>query len=249
MTQFLADKVALITGATRGIGAATAESFAGHGAKVVLNYGRSREEAEAVVTRIRAHGGEAMAVGADLAQADQVSPLFQEVMERFGRLDILVNNAGLAERKPIADMDYEHLQRVFALNVFGLALATREAARYLPRGGRIVNTASIAGQRPRPRVAVYAASKAAVESLTRSFAAELGPRDITVNAVAPGHVETRMGAGALPTEEARAAVVERTPLGRLGQPEDIARVITWLASEQAGWITGQVINADGGFAG
>jgi 3-oxoacyl-[acyl-carrier protein] reductase len=211
----------------------------------VVHYARNAAAADSVVKEIRAAGGDALAVGADLADPGQVAPLFDATIRAFGRLDVLVNNAAVSQRLSLEHVTAEHYAHVFVLNVRGLLLATAEAARRMSDGGRIINLSSGI---VRARVAasgVYAASKAAVEALTRCHAAELGPRQITVNAVAPGLTETEMLTASVP-EPVQQALVAQTPLGRLGTPQDIADVIAFLASDDARWINGEVIPANGG---
>lgn len=239
-------KVAVVTGASRGIGRAVAERFARDGARVVVNYARSVDQAEQVVAGIRERGGEAIAVRADMGQPEQIAQLFEQTTERFGRLDVLVNNAGAYDAQRLERSDEAHYAALFDVNVRGVLLASREAARrFGETGGRIINISSGAARAAVPGGAVYAASKAAVEALTRCHAAELGPRGITVNAVAPGFTESDMLDVALPAE-ARDGMIALTALGRLGRPEDIADVVAFLTSDDARWITGEIVGASGG---
>ncbi|MDQ3522337.1 MAG: glucose 1-dehydrogenase [Gemmatimonadota bacterium] len=239
-------KVAVVTGASRGIGRAVAERFARDGARVVVNYARSGDQAEQVVAGIRERGGEAIAVQADMGRPEQIAQLFKQTTERFGRLDVLVNNAGAYDAHRLERSDEAHYAALFDVNVRGVLLASREAARrFGETGGRIINISSGAARAAVPGGAVYAASKAAVEALTRCHAAELGPRGITVNAVAPGFTESDMLDVALPAE-ARDGMIALTALGRLGRPEDIADVVAFLTSDDARWITGETIGASGG---
>ncbi len=239
-------KVAVVTGASRGIGRAVAERFARDGARVVVNYARSGDQAEQVVAGIREWGGEAIAVRADMGRPEQIAQLFEQTTERFGRLDVLVNNAGAYDAHRLERSDEAHYAALFDVNVRGVLLASREAARrFGETGGRIINISSGAARAAVPGGAVYAASKAAVEALTRCHAAELGPRGITVNAVAPGFTESDMLDVALPAE-ARDGMIALTALGRLGRPEDIADVVAFLTSDDARWITGETIGASGG---
>ncbi|MDQ3308674.1 MAG: glucose 1-dehydrogenase [Gemmatimonadota bacterium] len=239
-------KVAVVTGASRGIGRAVAERFARDGARVVVNYARSGDQAEQVVAGIREWGGEAIAVQADMGRPEQIAQLFKQTTERFGRLDVLVNNAGAYDAHRLERSDEAHYAALFDVNVRGVLLASREAARrFGETGGRIINISSGAARAAVPGGAVYAASKAAVEALTRCHAAELGPRGITVNAVAPGFTESDMLDIALPAE-ARDGMIALTALGRLGRPEDIADVVAFLTSDDARWITGETIGASGG---
>jgi 3-oxoacyl-[acyl-carrier protein] reductase len=242
----LAGKVALVTGASRGIGAAIARRLAADGAQVVVNYSRSAAAAERVAADIATAGGEAVTIHADVIDLQQVKKLFTEVKRSFGRLHILVNNAGVAEFRPLENVDEAHFALQFYVNVRGLLFATQEAARaFGAEGGRIINISSGAAQAAPPNTSVYSATKAAVDTLTRSHAAELGPRGITVNAVAPGLTTTDMLAAVIPSE-VQQAMIATTALRRLGTPEDIADVVAFLASEEARWITGQVIGVNGG---
>jgi 3-oxoacyl-[acyl-carrier protein] reductase len=239
-------RVAIVTGGSRGIGAATARKLAADGARVVVNYARGAEAAEAVVQEIRTAGGEAMAVQADVSDRAQVARLVEDTVERYGWLDVLVNNAGVIDGAPLGNITDDHVERQFAVNVRGALYATQAAVpAFGDRGGRVVNVSSAAADAPPPGLAVYAATKAALEAITRSLAAELAPRQVTVNAVAPGVTVTDMFE-AMRSPEFEARIVARTPLGRLGRPEDIAEVIAFLASEESGWVTGQVIAATGG---
>jgi 3-oxoacyl-[acyl-carrier protein] reductase len=245
-TRPLAGKVALVTGASRGIGRATAERLSRDGATVVVNYANSAAKAEEVVAALVAAGGQAVAVQADMRQPADIHRLFEQTLAQFGRLDILVNNAGVADPGPLDSSDEALYAQVFDLNVRGVLLATQEAARrFGQEGGRIINLSSVLSRRPVPGGALYGASKAALNSLTQSWAAELGPRGITVNAVGPGLTETDMAA-ALPPEVQQDAI-NHTALGRLGRPDEIADVVAFLAGHDARWITGQTIYVDGGF--
>ena len=242
----LSNKVALVTGASRGIGAAIAVRLAADGAKVAVNYARNRDAADQVVRTIRAAGGEAIWVHADLADPAQIQSLFDKTLQTFGRLDILVNNAAVSERRMLQESDEEHYAKHFDLNVRGVLLATKEAAKHLTApGGRIINITSGIVRARVAGSAVYAASKAAVEALTRCHAAELGPRGITVNSLAPGVTDTDMLRSALP-DPMKQALIAQTALARLGTPQDIADVAAFLASDDARWITGEVIPANGG---
>ncbi|WP_433714601.1 SDR family NAD(P)-dependent oxidoreductase [Nocardia sp. CA-084685] len=243
----LEQKVAIVTGASRGIGAATAVELAGRGATVIVNYQseKYRDEAETVTAAIESSGGSAYLVQADLRDADERRQLIETAARHTGRLDILVNNAGVYRRGLTEDIDADHLAEHFETNVEGGILTTVAAAEHLSDGGRIVYVSSGLARRIAATSTAYAASKAAVEAATRCQAAEFGPRGITVNAVAPGIVDTAMLADILTTPE-RAALIAATALGRIGRPRDIAKVIAFLASDDAGWITGQVIDVDGG---
>ena len=239
----LTGRVAIVTGASRGIGRAIAERLGRDGASVVVNYAGSQEKAEEVVRAIEATGSKAIAVQADMSQPDNVKHLFDETEKQFGQIHILVNNAGTFVMKPAIDITQEEFDKVININVLGVFLALQEAARRMPDGGRIVNLASNVTVQSLANSSVYAASKAAVEQFTRVLAKELGSRQITVNAVAPGATETDM----IP-DVAREVVPKQTPLGRLGQPEDIADVVAFVVSEEARWITGQIIGANGGMS-
>jgi len=240
-------KVAVVTGASKGIGAAIAEELAREGAAVAVNYANSPEQAEAVVKKIKASGGKAKAVRADVSKPAEARQLMDTAVAEFGRIDILVNNAGVYEFSPLAEISEGHFNRLFDLNVKGLLFATQAAANaFDKRGGAVINISSLASQTPVPYGAVYAATKAAVDAFTRSLAAELGPRKILVNSILPGPVETE-GTHAMANFDAFSAeLVPRTPLGRIGQPNDIANVVSFLASDQAGWITGQTVRVAGG---
>lgn len=242
----LQGRVAIVTGSSRGIGAAIAVRLAAEGAKTVVNYQRNADAAERVVETIREAGGQAIALQADVADPDAVRRLFTQGASAFAPPDILVNSAGVAEFLPIDTVPLESFDRLFAVNVRGLLFATQEFLRHFTgREGRIINISSGAAQACPPGAAVYVASKAAVEALTRSNAQELGPRGITVNAVAPGITASDMLDQVI-TGEARAQMVAQTARRRLGQPEDIAAVVAFLASEDAAWVTGQIVNASGG---
>ena len=244
----LTGKVAVVTGASKGIGAGIAEELAKDGASVIVNYASSASGAEAVVAKIKNAGGKAKAVHADVSKPAEAKQLIDAAVTEFGRLDILVNNAGVYEFLPLEQITETHFDRMFNLNVRGLLFATQAAAGAIgERGGTIINIGSMASQAPVPGGSVYSATKAALDAVTRSLAAELGPRKILVNAVLPGPVETEgvksMGGDG---DQFIAQLVSRTPLGRIGQPKDIATVVSFLASEDGGWITGQIIPVAGG---
>jgi len=243
----LANKVAVVTGASKGIGASIAEHLAAEGASVVVNYSSSRAGADAVVSRIKAKGGKAFAVQGNVSQEQDIERIFSETRKAFGKVDILVNNAGIYEFAPIDSVTREHIQKHFDLNVTGLLLATREAVKLMGEGGSIINIGSIVGPMPLPSASVYSASKAAVDAISISLATELGPRKIRVNSLDPGMVETEgLHAAGIAKSSFRDLQDRETPLGRIAQPEDIALAVNFLASEDARWITGQVIIAAGG---
>ena len=245
-TYKLAGKVAVVTGASKGIGAAIAKHLAAEGAAVVVNYASSREGADRVVTEVAAKGGKAVAVQANVAKQADIERLFAETNKAFGALDILVNNAGIYEGQPIGQITEENFHRHFNLNVLGLILSTQEAIKHFgPAGGSIVNISSVVSTLSPAGMSVYNATKSAVDGLTRTFAKELGPRKIRVNSVNPGPVETEgtHSTGVIDKVQGFAAI---TPLGRIGQPDDIAPVVVFLASPGSGWITGESLYAAGG---
>lgn len=243
----LAGKNAVVTGASLGIGAAIAQRLAADGAAVTVNYGRSRDAADAVVRRIEEQGGRAIAVQADVSKREDVKKLFAASKEAFGPTDILVNNAGLYQGAPIEQVDEAHIDAHFNLNVKGLLFATQEAVSQMNgRGGNIINISSIVAFMPPPNMAVYNATKGAVDSITKTLAAELGPRNIRVNSVSPGYIKTD-GTKVLDSEgQFESYMKSMTPLGRVGDPADIADVVAFVASEESRWITGQVIPVGGG---
>ena len=240
----LAGKVAIVTGSSKGIGAGIAQRLAADGASVVVNYSRDAGPAEAVVQRIEAAGGKAVAVRADLSGTDQAGPLVEAAVRAFGRLDILVNNAGVYRSDSLDTLTAESFDQHFHLNVRGLLLATQAAARVMTAGGVVVNISSGLARSPWPMVHVYAATKGAVETLTRSLAMELGPRGIRVVGIAPGFTKTEGNAeSAKGMDEMFSA---KTPLGRPGQPADIAAAVAFAVSADAGWVTGSTLDVAGG---
>lgn len=243
----LSGKVAIVTGASRGIGARIATRLAQAGAGVVVNYAGRRDAAEQVVQSIEAGGGRALAVQGDVSKPQDVRALFDAAVERFGRVHILVNNAGIILYKRLDQTTDEEFDRLFAVNVKGVFNALREASRRLEDGGRIINFSSSTTRLMLPTYASYCATKAAVEQLTRIFAKEVGQRGITVNVVSPGPTNTELF-----TEGKSEADIQRmaamAALGRIGQPEDIANLVLFLASDEAGWISAQNIGANGGLA-
>ncbi|AYB46972.1 SDR family oxidoreductase [Paenibacillus lautus] len=246
MTKGLMGKVAIVTGASRGIGREIAERLAENGAKVVVNYASSPAKAEEVVGRIKQGGGEARAIQADISQVAEIERLFRETIEAYGGIDILVNNAGIMTTKPIAAMTEEDFDQQFAINVKGTYFAIQQAFRHMNSGGRIINfSTSVAGQMF-PTYSVYAGTKGAVEQFTRQLAKEFGPKGITINAVAPGPINTELFTVGK-SEEQIAGIVNMNAFGRLGEPDDIAGVVLFLASEESKWITGQTLRVNGGF--
>jgi 3-oxoacyl-[acyl-carrier protein] reductase len=246
----LTGKVAIVTGASKGIGAAIAKGLAAVGASVVVNYASSKEGADRVVAEIAAKGGKAVAVEADVSKAADVLRLFDETKKAFGSLDVLVNNAGVYRFAPIEEVTEDEFHRTFNINVLGVLLTSREAMKHFgPDGGSVINISSVASTSPTPTAVVYSATKGAVDTITRVLAKELGPRKIRVNAIKPGGVETE-GVHSLGVigSEFEQQMVTRTPLGRLGQPEDIASVAVFLASAASAWMTGETISVGGGFS-
>jgi 3-oxoacyl-[acyl-carrier protein] reductase len=244
----LKGKVAVVTGASKGIGAAIAKGLGAAGAAVVVNYSSSKEGADRVVADIKAKGGRAVAVKGDIAKAEDVRQLFDETKKAFGTLDVLVNNAGVYKFIPLEEITEDEFHREFNINVLGTILATKEAVKHFgPNGGSVINISSIASAGA-PEAAVYSGSKGAVDAITRALAAELGPRRIRVNAIAPGGVETEgTQAGGIMGSDFEKAMIASTPLGRFGQPDDIARIAVFLASDDAAWLTGERLAASGGY--
>ncbi|MER7741870.1 glucose 1-dehydrogenase [Streptomyces sp. NPDC096538] len=245
----LADKVAVVTGAAQGLGAAFAKNLAAEGAAVVVNYyPGDKERAAAVVAAIEDAGGRAIALPADVTKESDLRTLFDETVRAFGAVDILVNNAGVYAFGPLEETTEEDFRRQFDTNVLGVLLASKEAVKHFGRdGGSIVNISTAAAQLIQPNLSVYTATKSAVEAVTRVLAKELGPKNIRVNAVAPGVTETEGShSQGLVGSAYIDSLVADTPLGRLGQPEDVALAVTFLASPQARWVTGEVIVASGG---
>lgn len=243
----LKNKVAVVTGASKGIGAAIAKSFASEGAAVVVNYASSRAGADQVVKDIAAAGGRAIAVQGDVAKAADVERLFAETQKAFGRLDVLVNNAGVYAFSPLEEVKEAEFHRIFDTNVLGTILATREAAKYLREGGAVINIGSAVSRLTPPGSVVYTATKGAVDAVTHVLAKELGPKKIRVNSINPGGVETEgFHAAGFAGSDFEKAIVAQTPLGRLGQPQDIAPIAVFLASADSGWLTGETLLASGG---
>jgi len=245
----LAGKSALVTGASRGIGATIAERMAAEGAQVIVNYVANADAAEGVVKRIREAGGIAHAVQADVSRVSSVAPLIAATVKHFGRLDVLVNNAAISEGSAFDDITEAMFDRLVTTNVKSVLFLSQAAARaFDTRGGAIVNISSVGTRMAGPRYMVYQATKAAIEMLTVAMSRELGPRGIRVNAVAPGLIDTEMLRSVMPAEAMRANI-ERNTLGRLGQTDDIAPVVAFLASEEARWLTGETIHVNGGQRG
>jgi 3-oxoacyl-[acyl-carrier protein] reductase len=249
MSQSLSGKVALVTGASKGIGASIALRLASEGAAVVVNYSSSKEGADRVVGEIKGNGGKAVAIQANVAKEADVRRLFAETKKAFGKLDILVNNAGVYEFAPLENVTAEHFHRHFDLNVLGLLLASQEAAKLFGNsGGNIINISSVVSKLALPNASVYSATKGAVDVITRTLATELGPKKIRVNSINPGMVETEGTQSAGITEsEMRKTVEATTPLGRIGKPADIAGAAVFLASEDSSWLTGETITIAGGY--
>jgi 3-oxoacyl-[acyl-carrier protein] reductase len=244
----LTGKVAVVTGASKGIGASIAEHLAAAGASVVVNYASSKAGADTVVANIQAKGGKAIAVQGDISKPADIVRLFAETKTAFGKLDILVNNAGVYDFQPLGNITPEHFHKQFDLNVLGLLLTTQEAVKLIgPDGGSILNISSIVGPMPVPNAAVYSATKAAVDAITVSLAGELGPKKIRVNSINPGMVETEgLHSVGFAASDFRKHVEATTPLGRIAQPADIATAAVFFASPDAGWVTGQTLILAGG---
>jgi 3-oxoacyl-[acyl-carrier protein] reductase len=249
MSNKLNGKVAVVTGASKGIGAAIATHLAAEGAAVVVNYASSKAGADKVVAEIKAKGGKAVAVQADMAKPEDIRRLFAEAKKAFGALDILVNNAGIYEFAPLDEITPEHFHKQFNLNVLGLLLATREAVRYFgDKGGNVINISSVVATSAVPAASVYSATKASVDAVTRSLARELGPRKIRVNSINPGMVETEgFQAAGIHESDLRRQYEAQAPLGRIGQSGDIAPAAVFLASADSGWITGETLYIAGGY--
>jgi 3-oxoacyl-[acyl-carrier protein] reductase len=245
----LSGKVAVVTGASKGIGAGIAKALAVAGANVVVNYASNKEGAERVVNAIVENGGNAIAIQADVAKSADVRRLFEATERQFGSLDILINNAAVFQFDPLDEVTEDEFHRQFNTNVLGPVLASQEAVKQFgPEGGSIINISSVASTYGMPTSAVYASTKGALEALTRVLANELAPRKIRVNAIAPGPVETEgLEQTGLKSPDFERQMIASTPLGRMGQPDDIARVAVFLASDDSGWMTGERLVASGGF--
>jgi 3-oxoacyl-[acyl-carrier protein] reductase len=247
MSQKLQGQVAVVTGASKGIGAEIAKQLAAAGAAVVVNYASSKAAADKVVAAITAAGGKALAVQADVAKPADITKLFAESDKAFGPVNILVNNAGIYEFAPLEAINAEHYHKMFNLNVLGLLLTTQEAAKRMTAGGSIINISSTVSKLGIPASTVYTATKCAVDGITRCLASELGPRQIRVNAVNPGMVLTEGNTMAAEESEFRAQMEKQTPLGRIGRVDDIAPAVVFLASEDSKWMTGEVMYICGGY--
>ena len=248
MSKKLVGKVAVVTGASKGIGASIARALAEEGASVVVNYSSSKQDAERVVAEIAARGGKAIAVQADVSKPAHIERLFSEARRSFGLLDILVNNAGMYEFSPLEGLTEEHFHKQFNVNVLGLLFTTKEAVKQMgPGGGSIINIGSVASSMRLPSSAVYTASKAAVDAITGVLAKELGPRKIRVNSINPGTIETEGSrAGGFVGTDFQKTVEAQAPLGRIGQPDDIAPTAVYLASSDSKYMTGETLLVSGG---
>jgi 3-oxoacyl-[acyl-carrier protein] reductase len=246
--QKLAGKVAVVTGASKGIGASIAKHLAAEGASVIVNYASSKSGADKVVAEITGAGGKAVAVQGDVARKADIERLFAKTRKAYGQLDILVNNAGIYEFAPLEEITEEHFHKQFNLNVLGLLLTTQEALKHFtPDGGSVVNVSSLVSTLAPPNGSVYSATKGAVDVITGSLAKELGARKIRVNAVRPGLVETEgTHASGFTSGDFHDQYVKNAPLGRIGQPQDIATAVTFLASSDSSWISGETLLVSGG---
>jgi 3-oxoacyl-[acyl-carrier protein] reductase len=249
MSKKLNGQVAVVTGASKGIGAEIAKTLAAEGASVVVNYSSSKDAAEQVVDSIVKAGGKAIAVKANLSKPEEIPQLFAETKKAYGQVDILVNNAGVYDFAPVSDITPEFYHRQFDLNVLGLLLASKEALKiFNPKGGSIVNISSVVAKLALPGGSIYSATKAAVDAITRSMSVELGAQKIRVNSVNPGMVETEgTHSTGIAESDFRKQVEAQTPLGRIGQPDDIAKIVLFLASPDSAWITGEVHYVSGGY--
>jgi 3-oxoacyl-[acyl-carrier protein] reductase len=243
----LKGKVAVVTGASKGIGAAIAKSLAAEGASVVVNYASSKAGADTVVAAITAVGGKAVAVGGDVSKAAEAKGIIDAAIKNYGRLDILVNNSGVYEFTPIEAITEEQFHKAFNVNVLGLLLTTQAAVKHLSEGASIINIGSVASRITPPNSVVYTGTKGAVDAITGVLARELGPKKIRVNTINPGVVETEgTHSGGVIGSDFEKAAIAQTPLGRIGQPGDIASIAVFLASEDSAWLTGEQLLATGG---
>ena len=243
----LTGKVAVVTGASKGIGAAIAKKLGAAGASVVVNYSSDKAGAESVVKAITDAGGKAVTVQGDVSRTAEAQGIIDAAIKSYGKLDVLVNNSGVYEMRPLDAVDEAHFHKMFNVNVLGLLLASQAAAKHLPKGGSIINIGSLVSRITPPASSVYTGTKGAVDAITGVLSLELGPQGIRVNALNPGLVETEgtHTAGFIGSDFAKGAAAQ-TPLGRIGQPNDIATAAVFLASDDSGWINGQIINASGG---
>ena len=247
MDQVLAGKVAVVTGASKGIGAAAAKALAAHGASVLVNYSTSKSGADAVVEEITKSGGKAVAVKGDVSKAADAKALLEAAVKNFGRVDVLVNNSGIYRFGPLAELTEEEFHNHFNVNVLGLLLTTQAALEYLPEGGSVINIGSGVTQIFPPNSAIYTGTKGAVDAITGVLANELGPKKIRVNSINPGVVETEGSvAGGFVGSDFEKLAISQTPLGRTGQPDDIADIVVFLASDASRWLTGEHLLASGG---
>ncbi len=248
-SQKLAGKSAIVTGASKGIGVAIAKHLAAEGASVVVNYASSKEGADRVVKEITEAGGKAVAVQADMSKPEDIDRLVSEAVKAFGGLNILVNNAGIFDFAPLEEVTPDHFHKQFNINVLGLILATQKALPHLEKagGGSVINISSVAGVHPPPTASVYSATKGAVDTITKSLSKELGGRKIRVNSLNPGMIETKgFHSKGIAGSDFHKQIETQTPLGRIGQPDDIGPVAVFLASDDSGWITGETILVSGG---
>ncbi|MBQ4869246.1 SDR family oxidoreductase [Priestia megaterium] len=244
--KLLEGKVAIITGASRGIGRKVAEQLADLGAKVTINYSSSPDKAEEVVKEIQDKGGEAIAIQADISQIGDIERLFLETISAFGKVDILINNAGIMINKPLTEVTEADYDKQFSVNVKGTFFACQQAMKYMEEEGHIVNISTSVNGQMFPTYSVYSGTKGAVEQFTRQLAKEFGPKKITINAVAPGPVDTELFSVGK-TEQQIEGMKKMNAFGRLGEPEDISNVIEFLVSEKSQWVTGQTLRVNGGF--
>ena len=248
MQKKLQGKVAIVTGASKGIGASIAKHLAEEGASVVVNYSSSKKEGDAVVAEIVKQGGKAIAIQANISNHDEIKHLFAETKKAYGKLDILVNNAGVYEFLPLEEVTAEKFHKMFNLNVLGLLLASQEAVKYMTPGGSIINISSAASTSCPPLTSIYSPTKAAVDAITRTLSKELGVKNIRVNSVNPGLVETEgVHSAGFIEGDFRDHFEAQTPLGRIGQPQDIAPAVVFLSSDDASWITGERFFISGGY--
>jgi 3-oxoacyl-[acyl-carrier protein] reductase len=241
----LTGKVAVVTGASKGIGAAIAKALGAEGASVAVNYASSKSGADKVVETIIESGGKAIAVKADVSKADEAQALIDDTVKAFGRLDVLVNNSGVYEFAPLEGITEESFHRLFNINVLGLLLVTQAAAKHLPEGGSVINIGSAISRLTLPHSAVYTATKGAVDAITGVLSRELGPRHIRVNSINPGMIETE-GAAGFKGSDLEKALIAQTPLGRVGRPEEIGDIALFLASKASRWLTGETLIVSGG---